>query len=184
VGALAREAKVGRIKRQRMQAGVNCYRSVVVLYAKRKLVDQFFNSASGYRAQYFVRPSLGIEANQSAVRALLASVLRALERDGRWAERVFVEISLLHPQAKVWIHQGLWLRRARRQDHVLLVRSWQAQLTAEEPRRRKLARWGALAPADETRLCLKGGFLRDGQIVNSAKTPSARAQELHEVGFT
>ncbi|MFQ6021869.1 MAG: hypothetical protein ACE5NW_04040 [Acidiferrobacterales bacterium] len=173
-----------RIRRERAPEGQAGHRSVVVLRVEPEALDRFFNSASGYRAQYLVQPELGNKANCIVIGKLLPKVLRALDRRSKQAERAFVESSLSHPWSKVWIHQGLWLRRAKREHRVLLVQAWQAEITSRDHRRRKLARWGALAPAHEIHLLVKGGYLCRGDELDVGKPPSMRARELHELGFT
>ncbi|MFQ5937203.1 MAG: hypothetical protein ACE5LB_12440 [Acidiferrobacterales bacterium] len=64
------------------------------------------------------------------------------------------------------------------------MQAWQAEITSRDHRRRKLARWGALAPAHEIHLLVKGGYLCRGDELDVGKPPSMRARELHELGFT
>ena len=178
---LRRNSRVECVRRERASGGQAGHRSVVVLRATARVLDQFFNSCSGYRAQYLVRPTLGNKANRYVICEMLPKVLAAITSESK---RAFVEASLAHPWAKVWIHQGAWLRRARRKDRVLLVDSWQAELRARDRDRRKLARWGTLAPKNETRFMIKGGFVHGINRVKSGKPPLVRARELHELGFT
>jgi len=161
------------------------HRCIVILRAASEVLDRFFNSASGYRAQYLAHPNTGDRANRLVIDTLHTKVVHAIaERNPGKAEREFAEASLAHAWAKVWIHQGLWLRQAKREHRVLLVPTWQSELASGDKRRRKLVRWGALAPAQESRLLLKGGYVRDGTELEVGKSPFSRAQELHELGFT
>lgn len=184
VETLWREALVERVKCEKAPNGQSGHRSVVVLRTKPHVLDQFFNSASGYRAQYLLRAALGDKANRLVIRTILPEVLATLDRESRSNQRALVKSSLLHPWAKVWIHQGLWLRRARREHRVLLIPAWQRQLSANDRRRRKLVRWGALAPSRETRFLLKGGYVRGRKWLKVGKPSVTRARELHELGFT
>lgn len=148
-------------------------------------LDNFFNSASGYRAQYLQRPALGDEANRLVIEALAPSLRRALlEQHVSEELRAVFEPSLSHPWAKVWIHQGPWLLWSRRDQRTLLVPFWQAELQSADKHRRKLARWGSLAPERETRLVLKGGYVASGRHLEICKSASTRSQEIHTLGFT
>ena len=151
----------------------------------RRALDLFFNSASGYRAQYLCKPELGDEANRLVIDALTPVLDKAIGgRSGNTASRAFCELSLAHTWAKVWIHQGSWLRRSRRIERVLLVPSWQSELQSVDKHRRKLARWGSLAPEYETRFVLKGGYVESGRQLKICKSARERRQELHTLGFT
>jgi hypothetical protein len=149
------------------------------------MLDTFFNSAAGYRAQYLSETRLGQAANRLVLDALLPKVLRSIEKASADPDRQeFAEQSLLHPWSKVWVHQGLWLRHARREHRVLQVPEWQAELSSENMHRRKLARWGSLAPEHESCLLLKGGYVQSGDHLMFGKSPTERDQSLHELGFT
>lgn len=148
-------------------------------------LDNFFNSASGYRAQYLQGPALGDEANRLVIDALIPSLSRALlEQHVSTELRALFEPSLSHPWAKVWIHQGPWLLWSRRDQRILLVPSWQTELQSPDKHRRKLARWGSLAPEHETRFVLKGGYVASGRHIEICKSASTRGQEIHTLGFT
>jgi len=148
-------------------------------------LDLFFNSCTGYRAQYYEAEALGDAANRIAIEAILSSLIsRALYPRTRKPAGEVARASLEAPAAKLWIHQGSWLRRCRLAERVLIVPRWQAGLSSEQPRTRKLARWGSLAPAAETRVVVKGAFILDGRPIELGKAPEARAGQLHTLGFT
>ncbi|NMG43041.1 hypothetical protein GPA22_04770 [Aromatoleum toluvorans] len=152
--------------------------------ADKNAVDLFFNSSSGYRAQYLQDVHLGDKANRFTIEALepaLYEAIRLVPNNDKLLQ--IFEASLAHPWAKVWIHQGPWLLWSKRIERVLIVPSWQAELGSQDKRRRKLARWGALAP-EETRFILKGGYVDSGTLLMSGKSAETRRQEIHCLGFT
>jgi hypothetical protein len=160
------------------------HRCIVVLRAESELLDRFFNSTSEYRAQYLAHPNTGDKANRLVIDTLYTKVVHALAEQSGKMERKFAEASLAHAWAKVWLHQGLWLRQAKREHRLLHVPTWRSELALGDKRRRKLVRWGSLIPAQESRLLLKGGYVRDDTELEVGKPPFRRAQELHELGFT
>jgi hypothetical protein len=58
-----------------MEKGEPEKRAVVTIRTRPEAVDQFHNSSSGYRAQFYVSPALGESANRTAVEALSERVL-------------------------------------------------------------------------------------------------------------
>lgn len=182
VTELLDNAQVGEVHRQRAPDGQPGDRCTVVLDANPEMLDTFFNSASGYRAQYLLDTEQGNRANRFVLDKALPKILHAL--CGRRADPIFVESSLTHCWAKVWIHQGLWLRRAKREHRVILVPAWQRELTSHDNKRRRLSRWGALAPENESRLLLKGGYVLSAKGLCIGKPLSKRAREIHDLGFT
>jgi hypothetical protein len=184
VSRLVRGARVEHLCRERASGCHSAFRLIVRFRVRPESLDQFFNSSVGYRAQYFASSKLGERANRFTVKEFFPKVIAEGKRRKR-PKKDFIEMSLKHPDCKVWPHQGEWLRRARCEDRVLLVPRWQAELTSGDKARQKLALWGSLAPAHETRLLLKGGFVQStGRIGSIGKAPSNRSKQLHELGFT
>jgi hypothetical protein len=68
------------------------------------------------------------------------------------------EVAARDPSAKLWIHQGRWLRANARKDRNLYVKRWHAAQTSRSKKRNKKARWSALTPLRETVLELKGAL--------------------------
>lgn len=160
-------------------------RCTVTIQVAPTLLDRFFSSACGYRAQYFVCPHTAHLADSHVVQAALPPILRFLaSRPTRSVDRAFLDASLSHPWVKVWPYQGLWLRRAKLTDRLLLVPRWQQGLSSGSEHRCKLARWGSLAPECESRLQIKGGYVRNGKHLLVGKPQAKRAREIHELGFT
>jgi hypothetical protein len=144
-------------------------------------VDLFHNAATGYRAQYYQSVRTGEAANRYAVHQLAARAIALLGgAQKRTCPLWWVERSLLHREAKVWIHQGPWLRLARRSDRNLRVKRW----LSSNPRNRKRRVWASLTPASETRIDLKGAPLTlDGRrFAKSVKRN--RSKDIHGVGYT
>jgi hypothetical protein len=71
--------------------------------------DRFFNSPVGYRAQFYISPSVGDRASADLFSLLISGPLRAFVRDGvdEWPG-LFVERSLSAPSSKIWIPQEQW----------------------------------------------------------------------------
>ena len=163
-------------------------RAVITLLADPEAVDHFHSSSSGYRAQYYVSPSLGESANRAAVDALSERILGLAGTSERFSKACMnaIATSLSQPQAKVWIHQGSWLRLRRRVDRVIRVDRWQCNLSSPCKHVRTLALWASLAPSSETRIVLKGGFLLPSgeSVPEKGKPPGDRSNEIHSIGFT
>jgi len=156
-----------------------------VLFVDADDLDLFFNACTGYRAQYYEAEEVGVAANRMAVDAMLPALIsQAIYPRTRKPAEDLARASLEAKAAKLWIHQGPWLRLCRRAERVLAVPRWQIGLTSEDRRTRKLARWGSLVPATEARVVVKGAFILDGRPAALGKTPHVRASELHTLGFT
>ncbi|MGF6904654.1 hypothetical protein [Paraburkholderia sp. GAS348] len=176
------------IRYKPMENGEPEKRAVVTIRTCPEAVDQFHNSSSGYRAQFYVAPALGENANRNAVEALSERVL-VLARNSELLSKALknpVATSLSQPQAKVWIHQGSWFRQRRRVDRVLRVYRWQLNLTSPCKHVSNLALWASLAPSTETQIVLKGGFLSPSgePIPEKGKPQNDRSNQLHSTGFT
>ena len=126
-------------------------------------LDLFFNGCTGYRAQYYEAEKLGDAANRIAVDAMLSALVsQAIYSRTRKPAAELARASLEAEGAKLWIHQGPWLRLCRCAERVLTVPRWQAGLSSQDRHMRKLARWGSLAPSVETRIVVKGAFILNG----------------------
>jgi hypothetical protein len=184
VARIGSEARVVRVRREPGEKTMRGHhRYEVTLAAERSTVDLWHNSRGGYRAQYYVSPNLGDAANAYAVDVLGALAGRLIDDDSRrrryWP---LASSSIYHPHTRIWIWQGLWLRRAKRTDRLLHASGWQLPTNSKE---RKLANWGALIPGNETRLVLKGQWLRDGDGAAIDDPPKTeRASQICRFGFT
>ncbi len=146
-----------------------------------ELVDLFHNSASGYRAQYYFSPKEGDRANRYALEAMIPRLRQACRSHHSWR---MIEASLAHPQAKIWIHQGLWHRRIPKLMRNLHVARWDANAPLFRPEKPRARFWASLTPDQEHRLVIKGGFVTHD--FNTAMNPKKeeRSQELHDFGFS
>ena len=172
-------------KRERHDTRKEFFRFLVVLRLDSRMVDQFHNSSSGYRAQYFLSESMGEEANRFACARIGESVFANLQsRLKRTCNPDWVTKSLSDLGSKLWIYQGLWLRHAKRSDRDLTVLRWEANAANPmETNAGKLARGSTLMPNSETQIVLKGGFLtKPGRKLGKHKV--TRSRDLHKLGFT
>jgi len=182
VQSILEQAAIASHKREKLGRGYYC--AVVILEMDAALVDLFHNSAAGYRAQYYGGTQKGESANKYAIRSLSSRIIKLLNsRQKRTCPPGWLEKSILHPEAKLWIHQGRWLRLAKHSGRNLLVRRWLNQ--PRTPRReRKLRRWASLTPRDETRIDLKGAPIRlDGRPRTKSLKPN-RGRDIHLFGYT
>jgi hypothetical protein len=181
---LLRGMAISNVKREESRDVGGYFRAVVTLQVHPKFLDLFYSSASGYRAQYYHSPKLGSRANRFALDRLLPRVIRAVAAiNKRTCPGAWVESSLRDPSAKLWPHQGVWVRYGRRADQNLLVSRWVARQSDTDEKRRKRAIRSMLTPAEESLLELKGGFLsRTGKPLGTLKPQ--RSNDIHNLGYT
>ncbi len=187
VNRIAKEASLSSYKPGQSDHCPGFHRVEIKLATSPKTVDLFHNSRCGYRAQYYLGVKTGEQANRYVIRGLLPRLEELVSGDEEstcpwmWAKK-----SLLDREAKVWIHQGVWLRLQRKVDRNLNVQRWTEACLNAEPgsRDRKLARWGSLAPAKETRIDIKGGYIDlSGTPLGKSLKPT-RSEDIHRLGFT
>jgi len=100
-------------------------RVVVTLTMDSKIVDLFHNSVCGYRAQYYYSAKNGERANRYATKLLAQRATELLSgKNKRTCPLWAVKMSLSDIHAKVWIHQGPWLRLKPYIDRNLIVKRW------------------------------------------------------------
>ena len=184
VRRLAVEAVVIAHRRERAKRRRKYFRANIELRCRRETLSLFHSGRSGYRAQFYSSIRRGEIANQYAVSALVPRIRQLLEgKEKRGCSWSWIEKSLRDPSAKLWIHQGSWLRANARKHRNLYVERWFAAQTSRSKKRSKKARWSALTPSHETVLELKGGFVSLAGIpLGSLKED--RSRDLHELGFT
>lgn len=171
-------------KREKSCSERQYFRALLILKVDPSTVDLFHNSVSGYRAQYYDGVKNGERANAYALRRLTPRIKELLVgHEKRTCPWWWVEKSLLDPAAKVWIHQGLWLRHAKRTHPQLVVARWVQEEASLDPQRRKKATWASLTPREETRIDLKGGFLTLAGVP-LGKSKRTRSEDIYELGFT
>ena len=178
------EAVVRFHARRRCCSDHEYFRVEVTLELSSEIVDLFHNSAGGYRAQYYRSASLGDQANAYALRRIVPRIVGLLSQAKRTCPESWVRLSLLDNAAKLWIHQGLWLRHAQRTDRQLRVDRWDYRRPGLNPTHRKRALMAALLPAHETLLDIKGGFLHAQTGISLRSLKPTRAGDIHAFGFT
>jgi hypothetical protein len=156
-------------------------RAVIQFRVDPDLYDLFFNSRTGYRAQYWHSLERGVSGNAF----LLANLLSEL-CDSEWPARDDWKLtrdlamrSLVCAGAKVWVDESRDIYRANFiESPRLRVRKWQSNDPYPHER--------ACAPrpaCDRCWLDLKGCFV-DGGAIRSSKDPFARACQINETGWT
>src|SRR5262249_42100670 len=181
---LANEAMVAAHRRERAKHRRKYYRAHVTVKCSAEAISLFHNGRSGYRAQYYSSLTRGEFANRFALTLLIPRIRELLKgNEKRTCPWWWMEKSLLDPAAKIWIHQGQWLRLGSRSDQNLIVMRWLRTQDTQNHSRRKKARWSMLTPAGENCLELMGGFLSlTGASLGSLK--KTRSKDLYELGFT
>lgn len=178
-------ANISKYGRERHRSKKNFYRVVVTLEMGSDVVDRFHNSASGYRAQYYCGVRTGEKANRYAVKTLLPRVIELLAAEPKRTCPVqWVRKCLQSAQAKLWIHQGRWLRSARRADRNLQVQRWLQELESQDAAERKKALWASLTPNEETKIVLKGAFVKLDCSKVAKSTKPSRSRDIRDFGFT
>ena len=184
VNDLARTCIVESHRREKAKDRSGYFRARVTLRSRPSLVRDFHSAPTGYRAQYYTSIRSGEAANRLAVRNLLKPVLSQLQGNrkhtcsGAWFSQ-----SLRDPAAKVWIHQGLWLRHKPVKCRGLTVKRWVTAQSATNRSRQKKAVWSMLTPRRESRIELIGGFVSLSGV-RCGQHKAHRSREIHELGFT
>jgi len=181
VSQVGKQATILTHSRKRIRDHPDYYRVEITLRVPPRTVDLFHNSAAGYRAQYYRSAAVGMTANQYAVRRLVPRITKSLkEMPKRTCPLWWVEKSLRNSEAKLWVHQGRWLRSPRKSDQNLLVKRW----LGSNPAKRNRRLWVTLTPRKETQIDLKGGplTLSGEQLTKPLK--SGRSKDIHTVGYT
>jgi hypothetical protein len=187
VARLRSEAHIFRIKREAGDEGQarGLHRYVVTLTANPRTVDLWHNSRGGYRAQYYINPTLGNVANAYALDVIGAATARLIQQDSHrkrfWP---LASKSIRHPETRLWIYQGHWFRHAKTTDRLLHVSGWQHHGQTDCKKATKLLNWGALLPGSEHRLVLKGQWLNKNGTPTRGPLKADRAQQISRYGFT
>lgn len=183
-------------------------RTIFQFQVRCEVYDWFFNSRTGYRAQFFLSPKIGTAFNERIV-SVVSDILERLLPDTVGAKRVKVEFdgedrieayqgsvalqrsqiskSLVPADSKIWICE-------RRYDDLRVEPIFLAAMgfAARNPRL-SVPRWvtsngqGLCAPnpsASDAWLDLKGGFTDDRGGSDQIKSPGTRARQIHDRGWT
>ncbi len=188
------EAKIIKIRREKAGKKAdknykksNRYRVSIVIKVKPETVDLFHNGRSGYRAQYYQNTKQGEECNRAAVNEIILFLKHQLEINRTYhcpktCPWWWVEKSLSSKDTKLWIHQGVWLRKGKKASCNLKVERWLNHI-GSSGRESKLAKWSRLTPNDENKIQIKGGWVtREGKNLKNLKL--ARSFEIYNYGFT
>ncbi len=184
VEQIAEMASLVSFKRERSKRDPDYFRLSATLRCRSPSpVTLFHSAATGYRAQYFSDIGLGERANRYAVEVLGGVLLGLIGLSPkRTCTEPWLDRTLADSDAKVWIHQGTWLRSPRPPDKLLRIERWTIE-AAQDRASRKRARYAQLVPRDEDRIDFKGGFVRlDGTSLGTYKPD--RSNHIHEQGFT
>ncbi len=155
------------------------------LILESSIVDLFHNGAGGYRAQFYLDILQGEKANRCVIDSLVTplkclSAARPKE-DCSWG---FIEASLCHHDAKVWIHEGAWLTDNRPADQNLVIGRWEQNAHKITLQYRFEPTWARLTPENETQLELKGGCVDETFVSIDVQVKPSRSLELHDHGYT
>ena len=155
------------------------------LILEPSIVDLFHNGAGGYRAQFYLDILRGQRANRCIIDSLLP-LLKCLsaarpKEDCGWG---FIEASLCHHDAKVWIHEGPWLTDNRSADQNLVIDRWEQNARKITLQHRFEPSWVRLTPKSETQLELKGGCVDETFVPVDVQLKPSRNLELHDHGYT
>lgn len=174
------------------------WRAFLQFSVSREFYDAFFNSRTGYRAQYWIAPEAGIAADREIAQALaplfllLPSSLTAREvrlDEGYTREdvdvgersigRSFVEASLSSHLSKTWICERLLA--CQRGPLKNLANDFLASAI-----QLKIPRWGtALAPhplPESSWIDIKGAFINGSHY--QPKSQEVRARDLNARGWS
>lgn len=168
-------------KRKRIRDYPGYYRAEITLRVSSKTVDLFHNSAAGYRAQYYRSAKGGKVANKYAIRQIGPRVMELLRGAyKRTCPPWWVKKSITHSEAKIWIHQGHWIRSPRCSDQNIKVKRWLESVPAKIERRL----WATLTPGNEIRIDLKGAPLTLAGKPLTKSLKRGRSFDIHRVGYT
>jgi hypothetical protein len=153
-------------------------RAVIQFRVNPELYDAFFNSRTGYRAQYWRSTEHGVSENAYLVGNLLAVLCDVPQwpHSENWTLSGEVAmLSLVCAGAKVWVNEADY-RANFIECPRLLVPQWTRD-TREIPER-------CCAPLpQDCWLDLKGCFV-EGRSIRLSKDRYVRGQQIHETGWT
>ena len=190
---LASKAKIVECKRAAYRTKKGYFRIEITIQANARTIDAFFNSRCGYRAQFYNSPKKGEEANAFAISKLLPVVRSFLQKHPkRTLPLDWVNKSLSDKEAKIWIYPGNWIRPfnqdGQKKYRNLCVERWAEEKQPPQSQEHKLSKLSKLAPDCETRLHIKGGWMKlKGQPIlqkQLKKNHKLRSKQLYNHGFT
>ena len=143
-----------------------------------KFGDAIFNGPYGYRAQYFLSPCNGLEANCKLINALSSKLLGAVTTSTEEKLcRISVPNSLFAASAKFWFNESPDFLHNLSVD--LDIERW----AKEAEKGCELAKWGLCAPKVTT-FEIKGALIdpNGNEVVPNGKI--LRHHQIHNFGFT
>lgn len=184
VDCLGKTIKIYSLVRSKLKYSTEYHRVNIKVKAPEDLVNAFHSSEFGYRAQFYSGIEIGESANNFVVKRLMPILLSQIEEIGKstcrpdWALQ-----SLSLPASKIWIHQGIWLRKKPLKMRRLTVDRWLSHSKSLDKKVRKKVIWSTLVP-NEDKLDIKGGFIcSDGTPLKYDLKP-CRSKQLFHYGFT
>ncbi len=154
----------------------HCLQPIFVLDLP-KTGDALFNGPFGYRAQYWLHPFTGLEANRQLLDALTPKLMASMSVDeSPDSRKLNVCTSLGAASAKIWIRESSALLDVMPD---LAVEPWATEATRDV----ELARLGLAAPMT-SKFEVKGALLDTygNEVVPSRKI--RRHFDIHEYGFS
>jgi len=168
--------------------GTDFRRPVFSLNVGKELFDQFFNSPSGYRAQYFESPWAGLCANAVFMKAVSTPLIASGPGDSGLAID-FIRESLASPSAKAWLTErgkeldgrcngclGEWSAPSSGSVAEIKNNRWDVAPSAK-------GEWGRSAPYLK-KLRVMGAFLDDRLNEFVPFDKRFRAEDIHRVGWS
>ncbi len=184
VEKLAETFDIYSVKRNRCNKDSKYYRLLIKIKAQAKLVSAFHSSEFGYRAQYYLGTKFGEEANRYLIDYLTSRLIEKIKQmEKSTCKPVWVAKSLSSPDAKIWIHQGPWLRKREQKIRKLQVERWILHINDRDKNIANKALWSTLVPNEE-KLDIKGGFILLDGSQSEPNPKSNRSKQIHEYGFT
>jgi hypothetical protein len=171
-----------------------CHRPEFQLQVPIEIGDAFFNSPSGYRAQYLLGPMNGQRQNQSMILFLEERLISFAREQGSaiWPNVEDVRTSLRACSAKVWLSEGGMLF-GRQLVEEIQVPEWIARAReasgafqsgeAPNPPEQEIAIWGVRAARD-TIIEVKGAYLDEARNELVPRRKVLRSYHIHRYGYS
>ncbi|MEW6052454.1 MAG: hypothetical protein AB1552_01520 [Nitrospirota bacterium] len=171
--------------------GTDFQRPVYTVEIGRTLFDQFFNSATGYRAQYFRSPWAGLQANALFMKTILPPILESAPSTASVLSVDFIRESLSTLSAKAWLTEhgkeidlecpsckGEWSSGLSGHSQIAEIINGRWEIASGQK-----AEWGRKAPY-LTKLRIMGAFLdsRYNEFVPFDKR--FRANDIYQFGYS
>ena len=190
------------------------HRAVFQFRVGRNLYDWFYNSRTGYRAQFWISPQAGLQFNQNLMRELVDVLDGFLEnrieccyvrffenpkRHDRYTknrplEKATYLASLRDASSKIWICERLippepdecveLLSKTSLPKLRLDIPMWTNAIDPKTESKPSAGIWAECPEQDYCWLDLKGAFVFDDGNVCPSKDPGLRSIQIHKTGWT